>query len=315
MQPPHEAEAANWLCPRCGEGALCARAPGPANWTCSCCGEVVPTVDGIPAFAPELARCGAGYDPSFFDLTASVEEKHFWFVPRRRLLSTLVSRYFPHSKHYLEIGCGTGDMLAAIALSKPWESVFGSDVHTAALPKVAARLAGRAVLVQLDAKAIPARSRFDVIGAFDVIEHIEDDEQVLRSMRAALRPGGGVVLSAPQHPFLWSRSDDIGRHVRRYRRGELEQKLRSAGFEVIYSNSYVALLMPLLIASRLAHKCNDRTEHDQSEYVVPRRLNGLLRTILDAEVSLALAGLRFPVGGSRVVVARRNGPLPQIDRQ
>jgi 2-polyprenyl-3-methyl-5-hydroxy-6-metoxy-1,4-benzoquinol methylase len=259
----------------------------------------------IPVFAPQLTESTDGYDPKFFDLTASVEQTHFWFVPRRRLLSRLLVRYFPHSEHYLEIGCGTGDMLSTIARSKPWKSVYGSDLHVSGLKRVAARLADRAVLVQLDAKTIPARGRFDVIGAFDVIEHIEDDEQVLRSMHAALAPGGGVALSVPQHPFLWSHSDNIGRHVRRYRRGELEQKLESVGFKVVYSNSYVVLLLPLLIASRLLHKDRNGEDHDASEYVVPRKFNALLRTILQAEVTLALAGLRFPIGGSRVVIARK----------
>ena len=69
------------------------------------------------------------------------------------------------------------------------------------------------------------RNEFDVIGAFDVLEHIADDELVLSQMHQAVRKGGGIILTVPQHSFLWSEIDEYSRHVRRYSVSELKLKL------------------------------------------------------------------------------------------
>lgn len=302
-------ECAIWECPNCADQSDGSNLIGPDDWTCRSCGFALTLANGIPVFAPELIDTTLGYDQSFFEFTASVERSHFWYVPRRRLLTTLIDRYFPDASRYLEIGCGTGDMLSAVLALKSWPSVNGSDLYPKSLSSVASRLGKDVGLVQLDARHIPASAKFDIIAAFDVIEHIVDDEQVLKSMHAALKPGGGVIIAVPQHPFLWSHSDDLGGHVRRYRRGELEDKLQHAGFSIEYSNSYVALLLPLMLVSRLIYKYgrHSRTREPTAvEYKLPWLANAILTKILEAEVTAALAGLPLPVGGSRVVVARHN---------
>jgi SAM-dependent methyltransferase len=160
----------------------------------------------------------------------------------------------------------------------------------------------------MDARMIPARDVFDVIGAFDVLEHIEDDEAVLAAMYSALRAEGGILLTVPQHPWLWSHADELALHVRRYRRGELERKVRVAGFHVLFSGSYTALLLPLMAVSRWTGSAG-KSDSIGREFELPRIANALLRAILQLEVSLTLAGLRFPAGGSRVIVAIKSETL------
>ena len=104
--------------------------------------------------------------------------------------------------------------------------------------------------MQMDARAIPAVDAFDLTGAFDVVEHVADDEGVLRGLRRATTAGGGTIIAVPQHPSLWSRADEIGHHQRRYRLGELEAKLRRNGFDILFSSSFTALLLPLMAVSR-----------------------------------------------------------------
>ena len=101
----------------------------------------------------------------------------------------------------------------------------------------------------MDARNIPAADVFDLTGAFDVIEHIADDEAVLRGLRRATQTGGGTIIAVPQHPWMWSRADDVAHHQRRYRRGELEAKLRRNGFEILFSSSFTAMLLPLMVKS------------------------------------------------------------------
>lgn len=240
-------------------------------------------------------------DPTLFESLARWENNNFWFVPRNRLITSLLDRYFPAAAAIMEIGCGNGFVLTAISALKPWRRVVASELHPQALSTARSRLGCRGEFVQMDARTIPVADVFDVIGAFDVLEHIDDDTGVLAAMHRALRPGGGVVLSVPQHPWLWSGTDEAARHKRRYKRCELENKVQAAGFRVLFSGSYTALLLPVMMVSRNAGK----TERLQREFEISPFANSVLKAIQEAEVMLTLAGLRFPIGGSRVVVAAK----------
>jgi hypothetical protein len=92
--------------------------------------------------------------------------------------------------------------------------------------------------------------------------------------------------------------------VRRYRRGELEGKLERNGFVVLFSSSFVSLLLPLMIVSRMISRLRGKDAEPGREFAIAPMTNRMLAAILRAEVRATLAGMRWPVGGSRVVVAR-----------
>ena len=256
-------------------------------------------------FAPDLADTVSGMDPVRFDELSRLEAGYFWFVTRGELIVGLANKYFPEARRCLEIGCGTGAVLRELAASRPWERLVGSELHPSGLAHARQRLPSGVEFVQMDARDIPAIGVFDLTGAFDVIEHIADDEKVLAGLRAATRTGGGTIVAVPQHPWLWSRADDLAYHERRYRRGELETKLRRNGFEILFSSSFTALLLPLMVASRLVKgSSNEQDEDPFREFRIDRRLNQVLTAILRTEVRMTLAGWRWPAGGSRIVVAR-----------
>lgn len=259
---------------------------------------------GVPAFAPDLAQAEEGYDPAHFSELAQLESHNFWFRARNRLIVWALSRYFPGTRRFLEVGCGTGFVLSGIAAALPALEIAGSEVATKGL-EFAARRVPAARLIQMDARRIPFRGEFDVAGAFDVIEHIEDDRSVLRALREALVPGGGLLITVPQHPFLWSEYDVHARHVRRYRASELRAKLVEAGFEIVRMTSFVALLLPPMIASRLAQRKSQAGYDSLAELRIAPWLNWVLEKTLDFERLLIRAGIRFPAGGSLLVVAKR----------
>ena len=176
--------------------------------------------------------------------------------------------------------------------------VAGSELHAEGLP-FAARRAPGAELMQMDARRIPFCAEFDVVGAFDVLEHIEEDEQVLRGIFDACRPGGGVLLTVPQHAWLWSRRDEIARHRRRYSRRELLAKLASAGFRRPWATSFVSLLLPLMALSRR------RKDVSSAELEVGDAANRVLLAVMALERGLIRAGLRLPAGGSLLVAAHK----------
>jgi SAM-dependent methyltransferase len=276
----------------------------PLGWRCTACGNAVAQSDGIPMFAPELADTVSGMDPKNFDELAGLEAGYFWFVTRNELIVGLANKFFPEARRFLEIGCGTGAVLRELAGSRDWERLVGSELHPSGLAHARKRLPSEVEFVQMDARNIPGVGIFDLTGAFDVIEHIADEEGVLGGMRAATLTGGGTIIAVPQHPWLWSHADDLAHHQRRYRRGELETKLLRNGFEILFSSSFTALLLPLMVASRLMNKSGKQNSDGFREFRLNRRVNDAFISVLRAEVRMTLAGWRWPVGGSRIVVAR-----------
>jgi len=286
------------LCLRCGTGF------SGDGWRCPQCGYSPPLIDGFAAFAPDIAGGGAGFNPAHFAEFARLEADNFWFRARNRLITWAVGRHFGRAKSLLEVGCGTGYVLSGIAAAFPGMRLAGSEAATAGLAFAAARVP-HAAFLQMDARRIPFREEFDVAGAFDVIEHIEDDRAVLGELRGAVAPGGGVVLTVPQHPFLWSGHDVSQRHVRRYTARELRDKAVAAGLEVIRMTSFVTLLMPLMLLSRLMRRRAREDYESLAELKVPAWLNLPLERALDLERALIRAGLSLPAGGSLLLVARR----------
>ena len=283
------------ICLSCG-GVLAA-----TTWHCQACGWEPARVDGAITFAPDLEASAPSYPAHYHDEIHKLEARHFWFRGRNRLILWAIRRYFPEMSRFLEIGCGTGFVLGAIRESFPAAGVSGSEIYASGLAHAAER-AGSAELFQMDAKRIPFRDHFDLIGAFDVIEHIEDDEAVLAEARKALRPGGGILLTVPQHRWLWSPVDVFAGHARRYRRKELIAKLESAGFEILTATSFVTGLLPMMFLSRFMKRGLDSAEPE----LRAGRLQNLVGSASGALEFISIrAGIRFPVGGSLLIAARR----------
>jgi SAM-dependent methyltransferase len=259
-------------------------------------------IDGHFAFAPELAHESEGFEPEYFERLASQEAGNFWFRARNRLLVWAMQHYFPQAKKFLEIGCGTGFVMSGLKQAFPSLVLSGSEVFSEGLGFAERRLPG-VELFQMDAGRIPFREEFDVIGAFDVLEHIQDDEAVLSQMYQATRKGGGVLITVPQHRFLWSPVDDFARHVRRYETRELREKVQRAGFATVRVTSFVSLLLPLLIVSR--YRQRNKEVDPAAEYNISPLLNAGLEKVLGAERTAIRAGLSFPAGGSLLLVAYR----------
>jgi ubiquinone/menaquinone biosynthesis C-methylase UbiE len=275
-----------------------------AGWTCPVCG-CAPRSNGHLQFAPEFADAGSGFDVTSFGLLERIEETSFWFRSRNRLIAWALERYFPSARSLLEIGCGTGYVLSALRERFPVLRLTGSEIFAAGL-ELAARRLHEVTLFQMDARCLPFDEEFDVIGAFDVLEHIEEDDVVLDELHRAVKRGGGVLLTVPQHPTLWSAVDDFAQHQRRYRRGELAGKLERAGFTVKRQTSFMSLLIAPMAASRLRQRRVGSNAFDPlTEYRLSRPIDAALERVLTAERVLIRAGVSLPVGGSLLVVAER----------
>jgi len=252
-----------------------------------------------------MAHEGGGFKANYFADLAGLEAAHFWFRVRNRLIIWALGEYCPEFLSFLEIGCGTGYVLSGMAEAYPRAQFYGSEIFTAGLAFAAARKP-TINFMQMDARNIPFVDEFDAIGAFDVLEHIAEDKQVLAQMHNALKLRGIVLLTVPQHAWLWSYVDDYACHVRRYSAKELHGKLETAGFEILRSTSFISSLLPAMLASRWVQKLSPVEDADPTaELRISPWLNYLFEKMVGAEVAMIQRGVNFPLGGSRLTIARK----------
>jgi SAM-dependent methyltransferase len=255
------------------------------------------------------------YDPSYFDQLFAVEDRHFWFRARNRVIETVVKGIVAQlapGYRVLEPGCGTGNVLRVLARACPKGAVIGLDLFAEGLRHARQRVG--CPLVQADLCNPCFTEAFQVIGLFDVLEHLPDDRGILASLRDMLAPKGSLIVTVPAHQTLWSYFDEASHHARRYEQIELVEKLRGAGLQVEFVSQYMAALLPLLWLGRRAagrgrrrgqFRADDIHALAKRELRIVPGVNALLGTLLAWE-SRWLAGRRsLPCGTSLIAVARK----------
>jgi SAM-dependent methyltransferase len=266
-------------------------------------------ISGIKCFAPDLAHSDQDYPAAAYARLVALEANNFWFRARNRIISRAFQKFLPPPAHarVLEIGCGTGFVLSALRAQGRFDLV-GAEQHLSGLVFAKQRLPD-VEFVQLNARDLPYRSDFHGIGAFDVLEHIEQDEEVMANVWKALLPEGIFVITVPQHAWLWSAADEHAHHKRRYSRAELTAKLQRAGFKLRYCTSFVFTLLPLMYASRLARRKNARpdsnAEATYDELALARPVDTAFSMAMRVDELLIAAGLSLPAGGSLLAVAQK----------
>ena len=256
------------------------------------------------------AEAREAYDPSFFENLAAAEDRHFWFRARNRVIGTLAAQLtagLPPGFRVLEVGCGTGAVLRALERACPRGTVVGMDFFGEGL-RHAHRRGSR--LVQADLHAPPFAVGFDLVGLFDVVEHLPDDVGVLSDLARLLAPGGALLVTVPAGRELWSWYDEAVRHRRRYEPAELAARLGEAGYAVEYLSPYMSPIFPLVWLRRKLARAgrppSDAESHAlaEGEFRVVPGLNELLDWCLAPEVRRIARRRVLPFGTSIVAVAR-----------
>jgi SAM-dependent methyltransferase len=280
-----------WRCPRC-------RVPmrsSSARVRCDAC-RLTWTFDQRLWLSQDAAN------PDRFDaaavarLEAMEDGGHFWLESRRRLVGHILHRAAPAGDDALELGCGAGSTLPL--LERRFERVVGIDGHPELLRR-AGELSSTAALIQADVCSTPVEdAQFDIIAAFDVIEHVDPDVFLAEARRLA-RPGGRLLLSAPAFPTLWSRMDRRAGHRCRYRIAQLIPELTRNGWQYVGHTHFQFLLFPLVfLGRRLAMGMADGVERHPPAWLA-RALGAINRLEVHALHRWAL-----PYGSSLFAWAR-----------
>jgi len=211
---------------------------------------------------------------------AELDDRHWWYRGRRKIIADLIRRYarVPADAHILEIGCGTGHNLAMLA---GFGHVDGLELDDEARTMSEKRL-GRSILSSpLPELADVADRHYDLIGAFDVIEHIDDDSAAIASVARKLKPGGKFVMTVPAHQWMWTAHDVVNHHKRRYSRRGLKALFEQSPMKLEKIGYFNSLLFPLAIAERAASRL--RGKEDGDVRLPPAPLNGALEAVFSAE--------------------------------
>jgi SAM-dependent methyltransferase len=269
--------------------------------------DKIKKINGISIYAPDLINNSSYMSSDNYQILEDKENSGFWwFKCRAKLICFLFNKYFRRSKTFCEIGCGGAYILSEVQKANPQLNCYGSEVHIKGLT-IARKRQPLGQFFQADLLKFPYVEKFDTIGAFDVLEHIKNDILALNNIYSALKPGGGVIISVPQHKWLWSEKDTYSGHKRRYTRNELKEKLVAAGFSVVRMTSYTTLMLPLFYISRLFDKNNKNIEETiKREFEISPLTNRILSSISELELIITKMGINFPVGGSLFAICRKN---------
>ena len=209
---------------------------------------------------------------------AELEDDHWWYRERRHLLAKAISGLVPGRA--LDIGAAGGGNTRVLR-EHGWDAValeYGSDGAEVAHGRGLATLRGDATRLPL------ADDSLDLVMAFDLLEHLDDDAAAVAEVRRVLKPTGTYLVAVPADPKLWSEHDEAVDHVRRYTREGVLDLLDHGGFDVTDVRSWNVLLRPFVAMRR-------RTSSGSDLENLHPVVNFGLRTIITAERYLPVGGL------------------------
>lgn len=184
-----------------------------------------------------------------YDRMDELEANHWWFAARRDIIRAIIQRLIPltNEARILEAGCGTGGNLAMLAEYGRLDA-FEYD-------EAAREASERKSGLEIPFGALPDQipfgdTTYDLIGLFDVLEHIEDDQPALEALGNRLTPNGRILVTVPAFPWLWSKHDERHHHFRRYTKASLSKVAKAAGLNVERSFYFNGFLFPVAVAAR-----------------------------------------------------------------
>jgi SAM-dependent methyltransferase len=237
---------------------------------------------------------------AIYDQMRVLQQDHWWFAARREILAAEIRRLrLPDPAQILEAGCGPGGNLAMLQR-------FGEVVAIepdAESRDYAAERNGVDVRPGLLPQSAPDFGRtFDLVAAFDVIEHVPDDAGAVQRLGEYLKPGGFMITTVPAYGWMWSEHDAAHHHQRRYDLKAYRRLFENAGLEVRRASHFNTLLFPPIAAVRLAKNAAGLSGGDDA--MPSPAVNGVLKAVFGLERGL-LAAADLPFGVSILLIAQR----------
>jgi len=275
------------------------------GYICQSCGSIYTKENGIYLFHDSEDQTEKFFPEETFSNLYNLENNNFWFKVRNKIIKFYILKYLPNKEiKILDIGCGTG--FVSYNIKNMGYSVDCLDIFLEAIKFCMKRNAGNDYYI-VNLYSMPFIRHYDLICAFDVIEHIDDDCKVLKNIHSALKKDGQLLITVPANKKLWSKIDIYSGHKRRYSKEELRKKTEDAGFEIIRVSYFMTLLFPFIYISRLRYKnINDSNKNANSfnELSINHVLNIVFYFIFNIE-SYLIKYINLPFGSSLICIARK----------
>ena len=241
-------------------------------------------------------------EDQIYRLLYDVENEHWWFAARKEILLRYLDARLPlpPTARLLDVGCGTGAILESF--SGRYQA-FGTDTAPQAIDFCRER--GLKGLYCGTLETYPGAEPFDLITMLDMVEHVEDDDGLLRTGRRLLCDGGHILITVPAFPSLWSKHDEILHHKRRYTRRSLRRLVEHAGFTVEHLTFFNCFLFPAAWVKRAAARVTGTGKTNDLEFP-SRFLNAAFREVFRFERRI-LPHTSLPIGLSLLCLARKGG--------
>jgi SAM-dependent methyltransferase len=242
-----------------------------------------------------------------YDRLDRLEDSMWWFAATHANLLTLARQFAGDAAAWgrvLDAGCGTGGLLAKLAVDRPQATVIGLDADQQACERAAVKSARPVCRGSVNALPL-AEGSMSAIFSADVLCHRDVDEgQALAEFHRCLMPNGILVLNLPAYGWMLSRHDAAVYNVRRYTRAGIGRLLRDAGFRLLYASYWNFVLFPLMVITRKLLPGRGDGGSDVRPYPAP--VETLCRAVTGFERALLQGGLRFPFGGSLIAIAGKS---------
>jgi len=239
-----------------------------------------------------------------------LESSYWWYIGRREIIKSLLAKIsLNKNSHILEIGCGTGGNLEILS---QFGEVTGLDNSPEAIEFCQKRGFRNCLLGDAENINFPERS-FDLIAALDLLEHINDEQKVLKEIHRALKDDGYFLIMVPAYQFLWSEHDEALHHKRRYALPGLRDKLLKANFDIVSASYFIFFTALAFFIYRILRKIfsdgKKKENQKKTDYLLlPNFLNNFLISLLKLEAFLSKY-ITFPFGISIACIAKNSIPI------
>jgi len=223
-----------------------------------------------------------------WDLHFRNDKEYWWAKGRRELIVHLLKKHIGtlKGKYMLDLGCGPGVLLED--LKKEEANVCGIDISSSAVDFCKSR--GLDVKKANVSKLPFKKKKFDGILAIDLLEHIEDENRLLKGVKRVLKKDAIFLIMVPAFPILWSSRDKRLNHFRRYNKKNLEKQLTKSGFQVLKSSYFVFFFFPFWLFRVLVERIFPQKREIQTDLML---MPGLLNTVLLSILRMENFLLRF----------------------